>query len=212
MNKKPLVLIADDDSVSLNLISKLVEKIDYSVRTAADGVEALKVLDTEPVDLVVADYHMPKMDGLELLKRVKEEHPELPFILITAYSNLRVIREAWETGAFDFFQKPLFVDCLHQTLRLAVEYGHVTFSRRRFPRIEDLKPDPDLLNIGVIRELAVALERTDILHIVNEFETHARIELEQLLRFSIGGHHAQTRAIAHRLAGTSINLGLVRFS
>lgn len=211
-NNKPTILIVDDDPVSLSLLSKLVEKLEYNVLVAPDGQQAIEALAAHPVDLVIGDYDMPHVDGLELLKKVKADYPRLPYILVTAYSNLRVIREAWEFGAFDFFQKPVFVDRLNQTIRLAMEYGHLSIARRRFPKLEELQPDPDLLNIGVVRELAVALERADLLHIVEEFETHARIELEHLMRFSMSKNYPQVRAVAHRMAGTSINLGIIRIS
>ncbi|MBX3022862.1 MAG: response regulator [Bdellovibrionales bacterium] len=212
MENKQTILIVDDDQVSLALISKLVEKLHYNVLLAQDGQQALEALAAHPVDLVIADYDMPNIDGLELLKRLKADYPRLPYILVTAYSNLRVIREAWEFGAFDFFQKPVFVDRLNQTIRLAMEYGHLSIARRKFPKLEELQPDPDLLNIGVVRELAVALERADLLHIVEEFETHARIELQHLLRHGMSQHYAEVRSVSHRMAGTSINLGLVRIS
>src|SRR6185312_13497125 len=111
---KATVLIVDDDHVSLTLLSKLVIKLDYNVIQSTDGAHALNVLKNEAVDLVIADYDMPNINGVELLKKVKAEFPRLPFILVTAYSNLKVIREAWEFGAFDFFQKPVFVDRLNQ--------------------------------------------------------------------------------------------------
>lgn len=212
MENKPTVLVVDDDNVSLSLLVKLVEKLDYSVIQAQDGQQALQALHAQPVDLVIADYDMPNLDGLALLKAVKEEFPRLPYILVTAYSNVKVIREAWENGAFDFFQKPVFVDRLNQTIRLAIEYGHLSIARRRFPKLEELQPDPDILNVGVVRELAVALERDDLLRIVEEYETHARIELEQVFRYNHAKQPAQVKPIAHRLAGTSINLGLVKFS
>ena len=156
MENKPVILIVDDDSVSLSLLCKLVEKLEYQVLQAQDGLQAVELLKQSPVDLVIADYDMPGLNGVELLKMVKEEFPRLPFILVTAYSNLQVIREAWSAGAFDFFQKPVFVDRLNQTIRLAVEYGHLSIARRKFPRQEEVQPDPDLLDIGVVRELAVA--------------------------------------------------------
>ncbi len=212
MDNKPTVLIVDDDSVSLSLLVKLVEKLDYSVVQAQDGNQALQALKAQAVDLVIADYDMPGLDGLALLKAVKAEFPRLPYILVTAYSNVKVIREAWENGAFDFFQKPVFVDRLNQTIRLAIEYGHLSIARRRFPKLEELQPDPDILNVGVVRELAVALERDDLLRIVEEYETHARIELEQIFRYNHAKKADQVKPIAHRLAGTSINLGLVKFS
>lgn len=212
MDNKATILVVDDDHVSLSLLSALVEKLDYQVIKAQDGNAAREILKDKAIDLVIADYDMPGLDGLKLLKAVKEEFPRLPYILVTAYSNVKVIREAWESGAFDFFQKPVFVDRLNQTIRLAVEYGHLTIARRKFPKIEEVQPDPDLLNVGVVRELAVALNREELVKIVEEFETHARIELEQIFRFNVAGKPEQVKSIAHRLAGTSINLGLVKLS
>ncbi len=212
MENKPVILIVDDDSVSLSLLCKLVEKLEYIVLQAQDGLMAAEMLKDNAVDLVIADYDMPGMNGVELLKVVKEEFPRLPYILVTAYSNIQVIKEAWSFGAFDFFQKPVFVDRLNQTIRLAVEYGHLSIARRKFPRMEEAKPDPDLLEIGVVRELAVALKREDLLAIVEEFEIHARIELEQIFRYNTVRNPQEVKSIAHRMAGTSINLGLVKFS
>jgi CheY-like chemotaxis protein len=212
VDNRPSILLVDDDTVSLDLLCKLIERLNYKAIRATDGDQALKVLAAQPVDLVISDYEMPTINGLDLLREVKNQYPRLPYILVTAYSNLRVIREAWENGAFDFFQKPVFVDRLNQTVRLAIEYGHISIARRRFPKIEKLQPDPDLLNAGVIRELAVALERKDLLAIIEEYETHAHIELEKLLRFSMGQDSSQVRMIAHRLRGTSLNLGLVRMN
>ncbi len=212
MDHKPTILVVDDDNVSLSLLSALVEKLSYAVVKAQDGNAALAALRAQPIDLVIADYDMPGLDGLKLLKAAKEEFPRLPFILVTAYSNVKVIREAWESGAFDFFQKPVFVDRLNQTIRLAVEYGHLSIARRKFPKMEEQQPEPGLLNVGVVRELAVALNRDELARIVEEYETHARIELEQIFRFSVAKNTEQVKTISHRMAGTSINLGLVKFS
>ncbi len=212
MESRATILVVDDDNVSLSLLCKLVEKLDYNVLQAQNGIQARAILNQHAVDLVIADYDMPDMDGLELLRFVKGAFPRLPYILVTAYSNVKVIREAWANGAFDFFQKPVFVDRLNQTIRLAVEYGHLSIARRKFPKMEELQPDPDMLNIGVVRELAVALEREDLLRIVEEYEIHARIELEQIFRYNMVKNQDQVRSIAHRLAGTSINLGLVKLA
>lgn len=204
------LLVVDDDSVSLSLLSKLAEKLGHQVLRAGTGSEAVELMNENAVDLVISDFEMPAMDGLELLKLVKMKAPRLPFILVTAYSNLRVIREAWEFGAFDFFQKPVFVDRLNQTIRLALQYGHLSIARRSFPKVEQLQPDADLIDLGVVRELAIALERSELLKIVEEFEVHARIELEQILFHSKIGERGEVHNLAHRLAGSSVTLGMTR--
>ncbi len=212
MDVKPTILIVDDDPVSLSLLSKLVEQLDYNVILAEDGMKAFDIIRSETIDLVISDYEMPRVNGLELLAKVKAGFPRLPFILVTAYSNLTVIRDAWNAGAFDFFQKPVYVDRLHQTIRLAIEYGHLAIARRKFPKTETNQPEEGALDAGVIRELAAALDREDLLRIVEEFETHARIELEQVFRFSMIKDAAQVKSFAHRLAGTATNLGLTKIS
>lgn len=212
MEFKPTILIVDDDQIALSLLGKLVEKLQYQVVKASNGNEALQILRTQPVDLVISDYEMPITNGLELLKQSKQEFPRLPFILVTAFSNLTVIREAWQFGAFDFFQKPVFVDRLNQTVRLAIEYGHLSIARRKFPKFEEAHPEPDLLDLGVIRELAMAIKRDDLMQIVEEFETHARIELEQIFRFSYSHMPEVVKSQTHRLAGSATNLGIKKFS
>ena len=73
---------------------------------ASDGVQALDALQAHAVDLVVADDDMPNMDGLELLKQIKESYPRLPYILVTAYSNLRVIGGAVSLAPSIFSKSP----------------------------------------------------------------------------------------------------------
>jgi CheY-like chemotaxis protein len=206
------ILIVDDDSVSRTLLTKLVVRLGYDVLAASDGLEAQKVLNQHAVDVIIADYDMPGLNGLELLKWVSAEFPSLPFILVTAYSNIKVIGEAWENGAFDFFEKPVFVDRLKQTTQIAVEFGQLKIARRRFPPQTHPDPDPHLLDLTVLRELAAALDAPDLTAIVAEYDVHARVELEQILRFNHARQFEAARKTAHRLAGTSVNLGLSKIS
>lgn len=177
---------------------------------AEGGNRAVEILNSEGVDLIIADYEMPEINGIDLLRMIHNEFPRLPFILITAYSNTKVLREAWREGAFDFFEKPIFIDRLNHTIHLAIDYGHLHLNRR-FPNLKNLKPDPEILNLNVVRELASALDAKDLLSIAEEFDIHARIELEQILRFSFAKNHEQVGQLAHRLAGSSINFGLEKF-
>ena len=206
------ILIVDDDSVSLTLLTKLVEKLEYEVFQASDGIEGQEVLDQHAVDLIICDYEMPQLNGLELLKWVNSGFPSLPFILVTAYSNVKILQEAWEYGAFDFFQKPVFIDRLKQTIDIAIEFGHLKIARRRFPTLSHPDADPNLLDLAVLRELAAALDKADLAAIVAEYDVHARIELEQMLRFSHAKQIKAVKAIAHRLAGTSLNVGLSKIA
>jgi HPt (histidine-containing phosphotransfer) domain-containing protein len=73
-------------------------------------------------------------------------------------------------------------------------------------------PDPTLIDLGVLHELASALAPADLNAIVSEYSVHARIEFEQMLRFSHAGQTQAVKSLAHRLAGTSLNLGLSKIA
>ena len=90
------------------------------VELAAGGNEALAILQRTPVDLVLADYKMPDMNGLELLKASKQLNPEVPMVLITAYGSIASAVEAMKAGAYDYLTKPIELEELvHLVDRIA---------------------------------------------------------------------------------------------
>jgi CheY-like chemotaxis protein len=82
---KPVVLCVDDDEVGLSVRRMLLEDQGYSVRTASSGPEAMELLRSEPVDLVVLDYYMPDMDGGTVAAEIKKSYPKLPILMLSAY-------------------------------------------------------------------------------------------------------------------------------
>jgi len=88
-NHKITVLVVDDEPHIKDFLGELLEFQGLKALKAADGMEAWQIFQSSPeIDLVVSDIAMPKMNGLDLLKKIKENRPQLPVILITAYSNL----------------------------------------------------------------------------------------------------------------------------
>lgn len=87
--KEKTVLVVDDETDILESLTALLEVVESCSRvvTASDGKEALEVIDREPIDMVVTDYRMPRMDGIELMHAVREKNPDIPLILITAYPD-----------------------------------------------------------------------------------------------------------------------------
>jgi len=113
------ILIADDEEgirESLNLI--LSEN--YDLIFAVDGQETLNRLTTEKFDLVLMDIKMPKMDGLEVMKRLKEQQISVPVLVLTAYQSLELAKEAVKLGALDYLPKPFERDHILDTVRGAV--------------------------------------------------------------------------------------------
>lgn len=100
------ILVVDDEPNLQRVLSALLLRDDYDVHTAEDGEQALSVLNEHHIDMVVTDLRMPKMDGMELLRRVRAMDEELPVVIITAHGTVDNAVEALKTGAFDYITKP----------------------------------------------------------------------------------------------------------
>jgi DNA-binding NtrC family response regulator len=100
------VLIVDDDREISGMLSALMKKEGLSSLVAHDGETALQMIPVALPDMLLVDVKMPGIDGMEVLKRVKETNPQLPVVLITAYAGIPASVEAMRAGAFDYLPKP----------------------------------------------------------------------------------------------------------
>nr|HMR10117.1 sigma-54 dependent transcriptional regulator [Polyangiaceae bacterium] len=100
------ILIVDDEPNLRRVLSAQLARDGYEVHTAEDGEGALDLLKEHHIDLVITDLRMPKMDGMELLRRAVELDDELPIVMITAHGTVDNAVEALKTGAFDYITKP----------------------------------------------------------------------------------------------------------
>ena len=100
------ILVVDDQSTVVYSLKRLLQMAGYQVETAADGSEALAAARQQPLDLVLMDVRMPTMDGLTALERLKDAQPQLPVIMMTAYSTIDKAIAATKLGAFDYLAKP----------------------------------------------------------------------------------------------------------
>jgi DNA-binding response OmpR family regulator len=105
---KPVVLAADDDDDILELVAFRLERSGYTVLRARDGEEALRLAEEQTPDIAVLDVGMPKLDGLELtrLLREREATSTIPIILLTAWVQESDIERGFEAGATDYMRKP----------------------------------------------------------------------------------------------------------
>ena len=106
MENEPLILVADDEANIRKVLAAMLRRAGNQVVTAADGDEAIELLDEHDVQTVVTDLRMPGKDGMELLAHVKERYPEIPVIIITAHGTVDNAVEAIKKGAFDYITKP----------------------------------------------------------------------------------------------------------
>ena len=108
------ILIVDDDKIWLRLIQKKFEKHKdaFSALVAGDGLEAVEKLKQQPVSLVVTDMQMPRMDGLALLAHLSAHYPEIPVIVVTAYSTPKLKKAVLQRGGAGYIEKPFVVEDL----------------------------------------------------------------------------------------------------
>jgi CheY-like chemotaxis protein len=114
------VLIIDDERLFRTLVADHLAKEGYRVLAAGSGEEGLKTLGTEPVHVVLLDLVMPGLDGMEVLRRIKRDRPELPVIMVTGYRTPERAITAVEDGAFDVVSKPVNLEELTHTVGRAV--------------------------------------------------------------------------------------------
>jgi two-component system response regulator PilR (NtrC family) len=118
---KPTILVVDDELSIREFLQIMLKREKMLVDTASDGEEALKLLDQKHYDLVISDIKMPKVDGLELLSRVKAKDPNALMLMITAHGSTELAVEAMKKGAYDFLTKPFKIDDVKLRIEKALE-------------------------------------------------------------------------------------------
>ena len=103
--KKPRILIADDEEGIRESLG-LILGADYSLDFSTDGEATLKKLTSASYDLALLDIKMPKLDGLEVMKRLKQQGIVVPILVLTAYQSVELAKEAIKLGALDYLPKP----------------------------------------------------------------------------------------------------------
>ncbi len=110
------ILIVDDNPNMSALLSEMLEVFDRESEVAEDGMEALQKLQAGNISMVITDMRMPKMSGLELLQKVKEQHPKVKVVLISGYSSSDIESQAQEGHADGFLGKPLMMADIEKLL------------------------------------------------------------------------------------------------
>jgi len=153
MSEKQRILIVDDEVSVLTVLKSSLKKLGdgYEVDTAANGLKALAQLRERPYDVVVTDYQMDSMNGLELLDAVHAINPDTRVIMITAYGTDRLEMEARQREAYEYLAKPLEIQAFRQVVQDALDEmaisrpGILILSDKRFRHVmelmEELKTD-----------------------------------------------------------------------
>ena len=107
MNDKANILIVDDEEVVRLSHLRSLQGTDCNARAAEDGRQAIQVMEQNPCDVILLDLRMPGLDGMDVLKTIKQRWPKSEVVIITGYPCIESAKEALRLGAFDYLTKPL---------------------------------------------------------------------------------------------------------
>jgi two-component system response regulator HydG len=145
MGDKMNIMIVDDEKIVRESLFHWFTKLGHTVEKASSGFEALERLEKNPFDLLFVDIRMPQMNGIELLEKVKQEHPDTIVIIITAYGSIETAVKAMQLGASDYLLKPfkpdylsLVMEKITQQMRLSSEYNYLKGRLKKITRFDDI--------------------------------------------------------------------------
>jgi len=118
---KARILVVDDEEIVVKSCLRILGEGDYEAEGVQSGEEALRKIEEHPYDVVILDIMMPKVDGLEVLRRVKESHPDIDVIMVTGLSQIDTAVRSMKLGAFDYLPKPFDPDELKVVVGRALE-------------------------------------------------------------------------------------------
>ena len=130
------ILVIDDDSIIRTLLSNSLSKSGYTVITANDGESGIKKAESEKPDLVITDYQMPGLSGLDVLNQLKKTQPGIPVILLTAHGDVALTIKSIQLGAYDFIEKPIQLQEVLEIIKNGLE-----ISRQSQLLIETISPE-----------------------------------------------------------------------
>ena len=116
------VLVVDDSRIALDVCDFALSSAGYSVRTAQGGLEALEILNRQPVDLAMVDINMPGMDGYTLIRKIRSDRTtgEIPVVIITTEAEARDKQKGFEAGANAYLVKPVSPEEMVLQVRLLI--------------------------------------------------------------------------------------------
>jgi DNA-binding NtrC family response regulator len=154
-------VVADDEILNRELLAEMLPRFGVAVRTAKDGVQALKALEAEPADLLISDVRMPGMGGLKLLAKAKEKWPDMPVVMMTAFASVESAVESMRQGAYDYLMKPFGVEQVEALLlRLNERQGLVREVRTLKAEVRDRHQGRQMLGDSpAMRELTATIAR-----------------------------------------------------
>jgi DNA-binding NtrC family response regulator len=169
---KRRILLVEDDDIFLRPLQRTLEVSGYDVLVVASGEEAIDLVKSEDVDLVLSDKRLPGMDGVELVRRLKAENADLAVVMMTAYGTIESAVGAVRLGAEDYLVKPFDVAELLVVVRRAIEFHELKAASRaslrrnqeRFTLRNMVAESPQMREVAELLHAVAALDTTVLIH------------------------------------------------
>ena len=146
------ILFVDDELPLREVVSRLLSRRGLDVTTAGDAVAAVEMLRDQSFDLVLTDFHMPDMDGFELLAHVREHYPDVPAIMMTGQSSVQHAVQAMANGAVDYLPKPFAVDALAERVLSQIQARRESTPAAEAPPVRATKKAPRASGVEFVGE------------------------------------------------------------
>src|SRR5262245_47177133 len=171
---KRRILIVEDDDIFRRPLQRTLEVADYEVLVVPSGEDAVDLMKTDDVDLVLTDKRLPGMDGVELVRRLRAEHPDLAAVVMTAYGTIESAVDAMRLGAADYLVKPFETAEVLMVIRHAIEFQELRAASRATQR----RNQERFTLRNILTQSAVMKEVFDLLNAVAEMDTTVLIHGE----------------------------------
>lgn len=127
---KAKILVVDDEESIREFLEIMLKKEGYEVTLAEDGLKAKELVQKKSFDMIISDLQMPNMTGIELLKFIRQNYPEIVFMMITAFGTTETAVEAMKMGAYDYLTKPFKIDEVRINIANALKSKNLEFENR----------------------------------------------------------------------------------
>ena len=163
-SENEIILLVDDEYYVLNSLETFLKnETNYKILVASNGKEALEIINTHKIDLVLTDLKMPGICGIALMECVKKKSMDIPVIALTAHASLSSTIEAIRSGFYDYLMKPCLLDMVLFVVRRAIEKKRLTEKAREAERLKHVIEAGITLNQEINNPLSSIIENVELL-------------------------------------------------